>query len=648
MNINVRVNIVASFLCIVVFTCTACGQQTETKHNLGNGLTDYGVAVPYASMRGTVTTVNQEGDKIALVWLSDHRGTYSLLMVNLDKSKSRQFFLPFTGHSYTSLLSANNCYYTQFKGHFVEFDPNKPGFTFMGKTPSGNAMSMTEDKQGVIWSALYPNGGLISYNIEGKQLKKYGSVYQSKAQLKPRSIVASEEGKVYILNGKPGKEQVVVFDANTGSNRVLDKLGNFESGKNSLRIGINKNVVVQGKGKKKRLSLRRKSNKFEVNASKKSSMPQYITGNQALFEDTFPDGSKILSHDPKTNRSFLQTKELTLVDANGQIIKSVPFDYKTEGASVIGVIGAGGGKLIGTTQFPFTIFQLDVSSNNWKREKVYGQFNAFIKREQSLFIGEYPHGELIKFDFEKNWERNKRNRLTNIERLIDAYPGIRRPKDVLLTSNGSKVVMAGRPVESRIGSGLLIWDISSQSGNYFDDNDIFKNQSTLSLTNLPGGRILSGTNIYSDAGVRKRDEAELYIMDLGQHKIEWRGAVIPKATRYNDLVYMNGYVFGIADRKIFFVFDPDKKKLLKSINLKEKFGSEISYSQGQRVLVPGPDNQMFLLLKSGIVEISSDSFTLDLLVKVPDKIDGGGAYSKGKIYFVSKGGSHIYSYDIEN
>ena len=96
------------------------------------------------------------------------------------------------------------------------------------------------------------------------------------------------------------------------------------------------------------------------------------------------------------------------------------------------------------------------------------------------------------------------------------------------------------------------------------------------------------------------------------------------------------------------IYCPDKKKLLKRINLKEKFGSVISHSQGQRVLVPGPNNQVFLLLKSGIVEISSDSLTLDLLVKVPDKIYGGGAYSKGKIYFVSKGGSHIYSYDIEN
>src|SRR5690625_5133041 len=187
------------FLLVSWFNQMAFSQTTDQDiRNLGNGFLDHGAATPIAISRGTVATVDGKEHNTILTWLSDHRGTYSLLMINTDQGKSEQFFLPFTGHSYTSILSSRNRYYTHFEGRFVEFDPAKRDFTFIGKTPRGSAMSMTEDGDGVIWAALMPDCRLISYNPETGELTDYGVIHSEKARQKPRSIAADNDGWIYL------------------------------------------------------------------------------------------------------------------------------------------------------------------------------------------------------------------------------------------------------------------------------------------------------------------------------------------------------------------------------------------------------------------------------------------------------------------
>jgi hypothetical protein len=150
-------------ICLAALFCTlAVGPSFSATVDLGNGFADHGVAVPISFHRGTVATVDGQGHRVILSWLRDHRGTYELLLVDVDAGKAQEFPLPFPvgDDPFASIFSTGNKFYTHFNSHFVEFDPLKRAFTFSKKTVPQMAMSMTEDDQGVIWSATYPQSGV--------------------------------------------------------------------------------------------------------------------------------------------------------------------------------------------------------------------------------------------------------------------------------------------------------------------------------------------------------------------------------------------------------------------------------------------------------------------------------------------------------
>lgn len=136
--------------------------------------TDHGVDTPFSTHRGIVATVDGQGRNVILVWLYDHRGCYALLLVDAETDKSETFLTPFPWGGdapYASILSSANKFYSHFGSHFVEFDPSKHAFTFIRNTAPQMAMSMTEDDRGVIWSATYPQCGIVSYNPKTGDLK---------------------------------------------------------------------------------------------------------------------------------------------------------------------------------------------------------------------------------------------------------------------------------------------------------------------------------------------------------------------------------------------------------------------------------------------------------------------------------------------
>ena len=154
---------------------------------------DHGVATPNSSHRGIVATVDGEGRNVVLMWLLDHRGCASLLVVDLETGDSHQRTIPFHPRSdspFASMLSSKNRYYTHFASHFLEYDPATDEFTFFHETAPQMAMSMTEDDNGVIWAATYPQSGVVSYNPETGELRDYGQVYTQNWAQYPRSIAA--------------------------------------------------------------------------------------------------------------------------------------------------------------------------------------------------------------------------------------------------------------------------------------------------------------------------------------------------------------------------------------------------------------------------------------------------------------------------
>ena len=165
----------------------------------------------------------------------------------------------------------------------------------------------------------------------------------------------------------------------------------------------------------------------------------------------------------------------------------------------------------------------------------------------------------------------------------------------------------------------------------------------MSLAALPGGKIVGGsTTSPGTGGEIKAKEAELYIMDMATHALEWHEALFPGAQEYTDLcVTPAGLVLGVVDRKRFFAFDPAQRKVVHDRKLEGKFGPTTS-QQGPRVFVLDPDQRIFMLFVKGIASVDPATFDITWLANSPIPIGPGGDILDGRIYFAS--GSHLYSY----
>ncbi len=234
---------------------------------------------------------------------------------------------------------------------------------------------------------------------------------------------------------------------------------------------------------------------------------------------------------------------------------------------------------------------------------------------------------------------------SNPEFLTDCHPDINRPHDLLACPDERTVVLAGTPGYGYTGGGLLFWDRKTRTRVLRTHKELLPEQATLSLAPLPDGKIIGGsTTSPGTGGEKKAKQAELYILDLKTKRIEWHEPLFPGAQGYTDLCPgPRGLIYGVVDRKRFFVFDPAKRSVVHESDTNARFGPTNS-QQGPRVFVRTPQGDVYMLFVKGIARIDPESFAVRLTAKSPVPIGPGGDFLDGRIYFGS--GSHLYSWEL--
>ncbi len=614
------------FCFAILLTLLSPGASAQVKEA---GFIDHGVASPISNHRGTVATIDGDGRNVVLIWLFDHTGGYALLMVDAETGKSEQFTMPFPPDGdtpYSSILSTDNKFYTLFNGNFVEFDPVKRAFTFHHAVKRQMAMGMTEDKNGVIWAATYPNSGLVSFDPKTREMKDYGYVYKQNWLQYPRYVATDNAGWVYFGLGNTAS-QIVAFNPVSGEAKPM--FNEAERKRGIAYVYRNKNGKVYGQ------SLPGKDEdwyEFYKGAQHKISKHHpnpvaIITGSQALFHTKFPDGKTLKSCDLVNNK-------LVVEDPATHTSKEVSFKYSSQGAIVMGVGTSPDGKIVGGTAFPMRFFSYDPKKAAWENHAAPGQFNALTRQGDSLFFGVYPHGILL------NWNAGKPIKFS------DCAPVIYRPHRLIAYPDGKTLIMGGTPDYGYTGGGLLFYDRENGSSVLLKDSDIVTDQSTISLAPLPDGKLLGGTTTApGTGGEKKAAEAELYIIDMATKKLEWKKVLFPGVQSYTDMcINPEGLVYGITDRKTFFVFNAEKKEVIHQQPLQAEFGLTTA-EQCPRVFVHGANKEIYILFSKGIAQIDPHTYKINWLTTSPVPIDGGGDYLDGRIYFV--GGSHVFSYQLK-
>lgn len=631
----------------------ALGTATGASEDLGNGFSHHGVATPISNHRGTVATVDGEGRNVVLSWLMDHRGGYELLLIDAETGKCEEYPMPFgAGDSpFSSILSSGNKFYTHFNSYFVEFDPAKRAFTFSQKTAPQMAMGMTEDDNGVIWSVTYPKSGVVSFDPKTRVFKDYGHVYQQNWPQYQRYVAADDAGWVYFGIGSTAT-QIIAFDPKSG--KATPVIAEEERRKGSGYVYRNQNGKVYGHGGSSDDWYELYQGEWKkIGAHKIANAKPIITASQTLFHRAFPDGKLVKALD-------LVGRRLVIEDPKTKEVKELPIDYQSEGAHLMGLAAASDGTICGGTAFPMRFFSYNPKTDQWINRQAYGQWNTVAPAGDRFFVGGYGGGFLLEWDPAREWvDTVKGAKDGNPLFLTDCTPTIHRPHDLLAHPDGKTVILAGTPGYGYTGGGLLFWNRETGEQTLLEHTEIVPEQSTMSLVALPHGKLLGGTTISAGTGGEvKAQQAEMYIMDLATKRLEWRQLVFPGVREYTDLCLgPDGLVYGVADRKRFFIFDPEKRKVIHEENTEETVGAS-NYQQGPRIFVVAPDKTIYMLMSKGIARVAPKSWGIDLLgIKaLPDKtrvemvaespvpIGPGGDILDGRLYFAS--GSHLYSYQL--
>ena len=617
--------------------------QSSTK-DLGKGFFDHGVASPISNHRGVVSTIDGNGNNVVLVWLFDHRGGYSLLMIDAATGKSEEFPIPFNPKQdtpYSSILSSNNKFYTHFRDHFIEFDPVKRAFTFTKATMPQMAMAMTEDDNGKIWAITYPNSGMISFDPNTRELKDYKYVHQENWRQYQRSLVADDAGWIYFGLGI-ASSQILAFDPNTGIAKPMLPENERKLGTAIVYRDQNGKVYGQALG-----SIDNEWYEFYKGEGKK--IGQYtnrkpkkiITDSQSLFYRNFPDGT-ILKNLDLVNRILITENPKT------KALKEVTLNYTSDGAIVMGIGTAPDGTIVGGTAFPMRFFNYDLKKDTWVNRAAVGQFNALVNQNRKVYFGVYAGGHLIEWDPYKPWAETKlNNKDSNPLHLTTVSPSIIRPYRIIAHPDGKTIIMGGTPEYGATGGGLLFYDNAAKTRVLLTDSEVVKDQTSMSLVPLPNGKLLGGTTTSpGSGGEKKAKESLLYIMDMKSKKIEWQEAVFPGVQEYSEMIMApEGLVYGITDKKNFFVFDPVQKKVIHTKNISDEFGPTTA-EQSPRIFVKGPKGKFYILFASGsIVQVMPETYEMKLIATAPGPIKAGGDYAHGRIFFVS--GSHLMSYKLK-
>jgi len=628
-------------LMIILLTMSMITPVSAAQEDLGNGFMHHGVATQVSNHRGTVATVDGQGRNIVLAWLFDHRGGYALLLIDAQTGKSEQFPFPFNPRGdapYASVLSSANKFYTHFGKYFVEFDPAKRAFTFHHKTAPQMAMGMTEDDKGIIWSVTYPNSGVVSFDPQTREFKDYGYVHKENWPQYQRYVAADDAGWIYFGIGNTSSH-VIGFDPSTGKAKPMIPESERITGSGLVYRDINGKVYGHPGGTGDKWYELHKGQAKKIGQLLKINHKPIITGQQDLFHTDFPDGTKLEKCD-------LAKRVLTVKSPKSQRAKKIKFDYTSEGAHIMGVTVAPNGTICGGTHFPFHFFSYNPRIDKWLSQPNIGQWNTVVRQGNRLFGGSYPYGKLLEWSPLRRWSPyNKDKRKANPLLLAECQPTIYRPHDLLAHPDGNTIILAGTPGYGYTGGGLLFWDRKKKKSTLIEHTDILPQHSTMSLVALPEGKLLGGsTTSAGTGGEKKAKQAEVYIMDMATKKVEWHEPLIRGVQEYTDLCLgPDGLVYGVADRKHFFVFDPAKRKVINQQNTRGQFGPT-SYQQGPRSFVLDPKGNIYILFNNSIARLESDTFKITLLAKSPVKSIVGGDYYEGRIYFAS--GPRLYSYKV--
>ena len=94
---------------LAALICLPSSQALPATKDLGQGFSDHGVATNSSCHRGAVAATDGQGRPVFLAWLMDHRGSYALLLIDVEAGKAEvhPVTFPLGDSPFASILSSH-------------------------------------------------------------------------------------------------------------------------------------------------------------------------------------------------------------------------------------------------------------------------------------------------------------------------------------------------------------------------------------------------------------------------------------------------------------------------------------------------------------------------------------------------------------
>lgn len=602
---------------------------------------DYGFTVKGGTKRGVFATVDKDGSDALIVWLMDDLNRRNL-QINIETGECTEVPIPSLNTPdavYSSIMSTRNLNYSLVGRAFLEYNSKTRSFSACHNCPHPVAMAMAEGPDDKIWAISYPDAGLVSFDPETREFVDYGVVNKENWPQYSRSLVAHDDGWIYLSIGYT-KAQIVAFHP---EDRKIVPLLDGEDRLEATDYAINRfndgNVYARRNNKWFKLEYGQIT-KLDKAPNAKAQVQR--TGSQDYVYSIFPSGRKL-------KELNVVDKYVVTTDENGKDERKVEFEYEASHCGLMGLDVTEDGIVGGGGFFPFRFGTVDLETKERTDRQCDEQCNTIVACGKYFYIGGYCGGQLLRLDPRKPWNlkspmgQKEPNFESNPIFYGKADPIVNRPHAVLVTPEQDYFVVGGTPEYGMTGGGLAIVDLKTNEVELVDHEKLVKHESPYSMAAVGDGILVVGTTVSAGTGGEVRAKgASLAVYDIKNKKVLYAQKFHRPVGCINSLIAIgNGHVLGLAGGELF-EFDPKEFKIVKKGSV-EGYGGFVG-GQGPRIMHKDKDGNVYVAFNAGLAKLDLEKLCVADFMTVPGGIDVGGGIYQGRFFYASN--KHWKSVDL--
>ena len=644
-------SIISALLAVYIFTAaaapdkktftekyTVCKPTEDKKMSDNSAITpeSYGLSVRGGTCRGLHCVKDADNRDCMVIWLMD-RFCERVLQIDAETGNTESISIPseIDFAPFSSLCSLAGKSYSMISGCFLEYDPALKKFTFCRKVEDGArlGMGMTEDENGNIWCAAYPDCQLFCFVPATGELKSFGQVNQADYPQYPYSMVKS--GNIIYIGTGYVCGQIIRFDLESGKSRTLIPPELAPAGE-LIKVQRYSDGNIYGRSKDSTFIVR------DDKAEAIEALPEGVlpvndprTGGAELVMTEFPSGRKLADFDIKAGK-------YTLISADGSCRKELTFTYENRGTSMMDITVNDEGIIAGGGSFPFWFGKLNCRTKEKCIEFAGVQCNAITAHGKYFYIASYHGGQLLKLDPGQPWNLKNAMKITtpNLHSNPVFYGAIRddicRPHTITVSPDGSYFIAGGTPAYGKTGGGIAFVNTASGKVKVIPHTKLAENEAPHALLIWDDRLLLCGTAVYpGTGGVQLAKEGSLLLYDMKAEKTIWRTKALGTMDAVFQLLRLDeNRVLGYTSNNDIFLFNVPERKLIYQKSIAAVAPAAMAGSC--RALLKTDDGRIFFLGKKHVAQIDPEHGSVINAVEVSGGIQMSGAIYDNKIWFASE------------